>query len=150
MFLLASIISGIWKDNPSHTSEFVLRFISLPLTMPVIFPFSVFLYVCHKILNSSFYPAASATDTVKLATNVLKGALDLYTTPYLESGTWAIMDTKSVVKPLIIQMRKDIQFTQLTTGPDAFMRKKLYFGVDARFEVAFGMWQYAYASNSGW
>ena len=105
-------------------------------------------WTAKEILNSSFYPAEATN--MKLATNVLKGALKLYTTPYLESGTWAIMDTKSVVKPLIIQMRKDIQFTQLTTGPDAFMRKKLYFGVDARFEIAFGMWQYAYASNSGW
>ena len=105
-------------------------------------------WTAKEILNSSFYPAEATN--MKLATNVLKGALDLYTTPYLESGTWVIMDTKSVVKPLIIQMRKDIQFTQLTTGSDSFMRKKLYFGVDARFEVAFGMWQYAYGSNADW
>jgi len=106
-------------------------------------------FTAKELLNSTFYPAEGST-TAKLAVNVLKGALDLYVTPYLESGTWVIADTKGVIKPLIVQTRKDPQFTALITGPEAYLRKKLYFGVDFRLEVAFGMWQYAYGSNSGW
>jgi phage major head subunit gpT-like protein len=108
-------------------------------------------FACREFLNSTFYPAVTAqANPQKLATNVLKGALDLYVTPYVESGTWVVLDTKNTIKPLIVQLRKDPQFTTLLTGPDAYLRKKLFFGVDFRMEAAFGMWQYAYGSNSGW
>jgi len=109
-------------------------------------------FTAREILNSTYYPE-KLTDTPgvqKLASNVLKGALDLYVTPYLTSGTWIVLDTKGVVKPLLLQERKKIEFSQLLTGPEQFLRKKLYFGVDGRWEAAFGMWQYAYGSNSGW
>lgn len=107
-------------------------------------------WTAREVLNSSFYPVTTSGSGAKLATNVLKGALDLYVTPYLESGTWAVLDTTNMVKPMILQMRKTPQFTSLLKGQDSFLRKKLFFGVDARLEVAFGMWQYAYGSNSGW
>ncbi len=106
-------------------------------------------FAAKEVLNSTFYPVASAAGS-KLATNVLKGALDLYVTPYLTSGTWVVLDTKSVVKPLILQQRKKIEFSTLLEGPDAYLRKKLFFGVDGRWEAAFGMWQFAYGSNSTW
>ena len=108
-------------------------------------------FACREFLNSTFYPATTASaNPQKLATNVLKGALDLYVTPYVESGTWVVLDTKSVIKPLIVQLRKKPNFTALLEGQDAYLRKELYFGVDFRAEAAFGMWQYAYGSNSGW
>ena len=106
-------------------------------------------FTAREILNSQFYPE-EGTKTAKLAINVLKGICDLYVTPYLTSGTWIVLDTKGVVKPLILQMRKQFEFTSLITGEEEFMRKKLFFGVDGRWEAAFGMWQYAYGSNSSW
>ena len=107
-------------------------------------------WTAREILNSTYYPTLTTTTTFKLASNVLKDSLQLYVTPYLTSGTWIVLDTKGVVKPLMLQMRKKIEFSQLLTGPEQFLRKKLYFGADGRWEAAFGMWQYAYGSNSGW
>jgi len=107
-------------------------------------------FAAREILNSTYYPVETTGNGAKLATNVLKGILDLYVTPYLTSGTWIVLGTKGVVKPTLLQMRKPIEFTSLLTGPEQFLRKKLYFGVDGRWEAAFGMWQYAYGSNSSW
>lgn len=108
-------------------------------------------FAAREILNSTFYPEVTTQAApVKMAVNVLKGSLDLMVTPYITSGTWIVMDTTTVIKPMIIQLRKDVEFTSLLTGPEAYLRKKLYFGADMRLETAFGMWQYAYGSNSGW
>jgi len=107
-------------------------------------------FTAQEILNSQFYPETTAGSGAKLAVNVLKGALNLIVTPYIDSGTWVVLDTKGVVKPIIQQVRRNIEFTALTTGAEAFMRKKLLFGVDMRGEVAFGMWQYAFGSHNGW
>ena len=107
-------------------------------------------FAAREILNSNFYPVTTSGSGAKLAVNVMKGITDLYVTPYLTSGTWAVLDTKRIVKPMILQSRKNIEFTSLLTGPEQFLRKKLFFGTDMRCEVAFGMWQYAYGSNTGW
>jgi len=106
-------------------------------------------FLARETLNSTYYPVEGTT-TNKLAVNVMKGIVDLYVTPYITSGTWILLDTKGIVKPAILQMRKKIDFTSLLTGQESFLRKKLYFGADGRWEAAFGMWQYAYGANSGW
>jgi len=105
-------------------------------------------FLAREILNSQYYPTAT-TSGVKLATNVMKGILDLYVTPHVPTNFWSVMDTTGIVKPLILQLRKDIKFEthQGNTWED-FMRKKIFFGVDWRGNAGFGMWQYAYAGSS--
>ena len=103
-------------------------------------------FLAREILESVYYPTQTATTTFKLANNVTKGLADLYVTPYISSYHWFLLDTHRVMKPLIYQSRKDIEFTSLLTGQEQFMRKKLFFGVDFRGEAAYGMWQYAYGS----
>lgn len=100
----------------------------------------------REILESTYYPTKLTTTQIKLATNVVKGIVDLYITPYIDSRYWYILDTHRVMKPLIYQQRKDIEFTSMLTGPEQFLRNKLFFGVDFRGEAAFGMWQYAYGA----
>lgn len=108
-------------------------------------------FLAREILNSTFFPTVTTQAAPsKLAVNVLKGIVDLYVSPYLTSGTWILLDTKGIVKPMILQMRKPIEFSSMLTGPEQFLRKKLYFGADGRWQAAFGMWQYAYGSNAGW
>ena len=59
------------------------------------------------------------------------------------------MDTSGIVKPLILQLRKNITFSTLQGNTqEDFMRKKIFFGVDWRGNAGFGLWQYAYAGSS--
>jgi len=107
------------------------------------------MFAAREILNSTYYPE-EGTDTAKLANNVMKGLVDLYVTPYVDANDWFLFDTSGVIKPVILQIRKDIEFTSLLTGIESFMRKKLYFGVDWRGMIGWGLWQYAYGSSSDW
>ncbi len=66
------------------------------------------------------------------------------------SGTsWFLLDTTRVMKPLILQKRKDYNFVTLDkeTDENVFMRKEYIYGVDARLNAGFGLWQLAYASK---
>ncbi len=102
-----------------------------------------------ELLNSQYYPDTTAqANPQKLATNVLKGSLDLLINDYLtDTNNWYIFDTRRVVKPMILQLRQDPRFTSLVSGTESsFMRKKLYFGVDWRGEILWGDWRTGYAS----
>ena len=66
------------------------------------------------------------------------------------SGTpWFLLDTTRVMKPIILQMRKDYKFVAMDSEQDegTFMRKVYRYGVDARLNVGFGLWQLAYGSK---
>jgi phage major head subunit gpT-like protein len=101
----------------------------------------------RELLESQYYPEEGTT-TNKFATNVLKGSLDLLVSEYLtDTNDWFIFDTTRVVKPVILQVRKTPDFTNLTNNTESsFMRKKLYFGIDWRGESAFGDWRTGYGS----
>lgn len=62
---------------------------------------------------------------------------------------WYLLDTSRIVKPLIFQKRKDYKFQNLIneTDENVFMRKQYIYGVDARVNVGFGLWQLAYGSK---
>jgi phage major head subunit gpT-like protein len=101
-------------------------------------------WTANKILNS----ATDITTTGELGVNTIFKALKIVVNDYLtDTNNWYLFDTRGVVKPIILQMRKAPTFSQLTDGTEAeFMRKKLYFGVDWRGAVAFGDWRNGYAS----
>ena len=66
------------------------------------------------------------------------------------TGTpWFLLDTSRVVKPFIFQKRKDYNFVAMDNETDeaVFMRKQFRYGVDARVNAGYGLWQLAYASK---
>ena len=66
------------------------------------------------------------------------------------SGTpWFLLDTTRVMKPLILQKRKDYNFVTLDkeTDENVFMRKEFVYGTDARLNAGYGLWQLGYASK---
>jgi phage major head subunit gpT-like protein len=66
------------------------------------------------------------------------------------SGTpWFLVDATKVLKPIIFQKRRDYQFVSMDSPNDeaVFSRKEFRYGVDARVNVGFGLWQLAYASK---
>lgn len=104
-------------------------------------------WTARELLNSTYYPEEGTT-TAKLAQNVLKGTLGLLVTPYLtDTNNWYMFDTSRIVKPMLLQMRRAPEFTDLTSGTESsFMRKKLYYGVDWRGMVAWGNWRTGYGA----
>jgi phage major head subunit gpT-like protein len=65
------------------------------------------------------------------------------------STAWYLIDASRPVKPFIFQSRKPIELVRMDRSDDlnVFMRKLFYFGVDARYAAAYGMWQLAYKST---
>jgi phage major head subunit gpT-like protein len=98
------------------------------------------------ILNSDSYPAS--VDGASGVGNPWKGSAKLIVSPYLaDENNWFLLSTARAVRPIILQMRKPLQFGMLTEESEAgFMRKTYVFGVDARYNVGYGMWQFAYGS----
>ncbi len=67
----------------------------------------------------------------------------IFSSPWVDSDTldWYVLCTKVIeVKPLIFQLRKDVEFTSMDKPDDenVFHQNTFYYGVDDRFEVGFG------------
>jgi len=66
------------------------------------------------------------------------------------AGTpWFLFDSKQVTKPIIFQKRKDYTFRSMQNPEDeaVFMRDSFRFGIDARVNVGYGFWQFAWGSK---
>jgi len=66
-----------------------------------------------------------------------------------DAPEWVLMDTSKVIKPFIFQRRKDYTFVAKDQDSDenAFMRNEYVYGVEARVNAGYGLWQLAYGSN---
>ncbi len=64
-------------------------------------------------------------------------------------AAWFLLDASKMIKPIIFQERKDYSFLALTDATDenVAMRKEFIYGVDARNNVGFGLWQLAFGSK---
>jgi len=67
------------------------------------------------------------------------------------SNDWFWLATQYPIKPLIMQIRREAEFNQLTdqSSLNVFMQKKFLYGIDARYNVGYGPWQLAYGSTGG-
>ena len=100
-----------------------------------------------ELFTSDYFPEEGTT-TAKLAKNTLKGKLNTLVTPYLtDPDNWYLFDTTGVIKPLILQVRREPEFTSLIDNTEAaFMRKELYYGIDWRGEIAWSDWRKSYGA----
>ncbi|MEX3555875.1 MAG: Mu-like prophage major head subunit gpT family protein [Burkholderia gladioli] len=65
------------------------------------------------------------------------------------TGTpWYLIDATKAIRSFIVQMRRDYQFVALDKVDDwrNFMAKEIMYGVDARLNVGYGLWQLAHRS----
>jgi phage major head subunit gpT-like protein len=62
---------------------------------------------------------------------------------------WYLMDTRSPIKPLVFQTRDAYDFQAITDpqSDNMFKRDEFLWGVRARVNVGFGLWQHAFRSN---
>ncbi len=87
--------------------------------------------------------------------NAFQGRLRLIVSPYItgaSASNWFLLDTKRPIKGVILQQRSDVpvEFTALeaTSGSEsAWMRDRYFYGVRARYNVGYGLWQAAYAGS---
>ncbi len=62
---------------------------------------------------------------------------------------WFLIDTSRVLKPILLQVRKDWQFVPKDKLDDdnVFGKKEFLYGADARMNVGFGFWQFIWGSK---
>lgn len=84
-------------------------------------------------------------------TNIFKGTAELLVVPELVDNPdyWFLASTKRAIKPLVFQVRQKPNFVSMTNDTDenVFYRKEYVYGVDARYNAGFGLWQLAYGST---
>lgn len=86
------------------------------------------------------------TDTRK---NVLAGSMGVIVSPYLtDTSDWFLLCTRRAVRPIIFQLRIPIEFAALEgSSENGFMRDQFIYGVRARYNTGFGLWQTAFGSQ---
>jgi phage major head subunit gpT-like protein len=64
-------------------------------------------------------------------------------------ASWFLVDTKRAIMPIIFQERKAPNFVAKDNVDDdnVFFRKKFVYGVDARYNVGYGFWQFIWGSR---
>ncbi|WP_316154725.1 Mu-like prophage major head subunit gpT family protein [Cupriavidus sp. BIC8F] len=126
----APMISQLGQDAKQHPDELVFGLLASGFTSTG-YDNQYFFDVDH--------PVVQADGTTASVSNFGGGA-----------GTaWYLLDTSKMIKPLIYQVRKDYKFVAMDqeTDEQVFTSKKFRYGVDARSNVGFGLWQLAYASK---
>ena len=105
-------------------------------------------WTAMELLESVYAPDTAAGKT-EMRKNVLSGALDMIVSPYLsDSNDWLLLCTKRVVKPIIFQSRVPVEFAALeASSENGFMRDEYVYGVRARYNVGYGLWQLVYGSQ---
>lgn len=62
---------------------------------------------------------------------------------------WFLLDTSRVIKPLILQKRREYDFVSMTDpkGENVFKHNEYVYGVDGRLNAGYSLWQLAFASR---
>jgi phage major head subunit gpT-like protein len=104
------------------------------------------------------YKATSAQGTSPSPyVNAFRGRLRVVVSPFIrgtKKDAWFLMDTKRPIKGVILQQRSDVpvEFTALEANSgseSAWMRDRYHYGVRARYNVGYGLWQAVYGGNIG-
>jgi phage major head subunit gpT-like protein len=85
------------------------------------------------------HPVTNADGSVSVVSNTGGGA-----------GTaWYLLDTSRAVRPIIWQEREKYEFQQLTKDDSeyVFLNDRFLYGIRARVNAGFGLWQMAYGSK---
>jgi phage major head subunit gpT-like protein len=63
---------------------------------------------------------------------------------------WFLLDTSRMMRPIVWQVREGYTFTSMASpsNPTVVLNGEHYYGVNARVNAGFGLWQLAYASKA--
>ena len=109
---------------------------------------------CSPCLHLVFPVAATMASTFLIRTTRFTQKNDkVVSVSNMQEGTgpaWFLLDTSRAIKPLIFQLRRNYKFVAQNkdTDENVFMRDEYIYGVDARCNVGFGLWQLAFGSKA--
>ncbi|MAS94370.1 MAG: hypothetical protein CMO55_14320 [Verrucomicrobiales bacterium] len=86
------------------------------------------------------HPVAGADGNVTAVSNMQAGS----------EAPWFLLDTSRQVRPIIWQERETYEFQSMTdpTNPHVFMNDDYLYGVRARVNAGFGLWQLGFGSKA--
>lgn len=83
--------------------------------------------------------------------NIYYKTAELLVAPELAANptAWFLLDTTKPIKPLIFQNRKKPEFIAKDNPDDdnVFFKREFVYGMDARYNAGYGLWQLAYGST---
>lgn len=105
----------------------------------------------RRILKSELIAVKQADGSYITESNPYKDTAELLVSPRLadKPDYWFLLDVSKAVKPFVFQERRKPEFVA-HTNPDndkVFMEKKFVYGVDARGNAGYTLWQLAYGST---
>lgn len=107
-----------------------------------------------RLLGNGFsthcYDGQYFFDTDHLGTNAQGEEVSVSNMQAGSGPAWYLLDLSRAVRPIIWQERVPYKFTALDRDTDehVFMRDEYIYGVRARVNAGFGLWQLAYASKA--
>lgn len=138
---LVSSAMSLLKDDSAKFAGITLTHVMIPTGLE---------WVMREAFDPTFRGGGETS-----ATNWAKGRVQIIVNPFLTNAAtnansnvyW--LDLSKPVKPFIFQNRKDPEFVSLDKpdNHEVFMRRKLFYGVDARFEMGFGDWRMCYRTT---
>lgn len=126
----APIFSQLGLDAKTHPDELVFALLAAGFTTTC-YDGQYFFDTDHPVLDAAGNPQS--------VSNHGGGA----------STPWFLLSTKRMLKPLIFQKRREYQLVAMDDAKDenVFSRKEYRYGVDARCNVGYGLWQLAFGSK---
>jgi phage major head subunit gpT-like protein len=109
--------------------------------------------MCFAALVAGFttncYDAQFFFDTDHPVLNAEGAVTSVANTDGGSGAPWFLLDVRRALKPIILQKRRDFQFTALDklTDTNVFMNKEFVYGADARANAGYGFWQMAWGSK---
>lgn len=125
------IFQQLGQDAKTHPDELVFALLKAG--------FDTACYDGQYFFDSD-HPVVQADGTTTSVSNVQSGS----------SSPWFLLDASKAMRPVIFQKRRDYNFVAMDRDddPNVFHKKELLYGVDARVNVGFGLWQLAFGSKA--
>ena len=100
------------------------------------------------LLNSVYFPENANMGANYLGPSGWQPKLGLVTSAFLtDTNNWYLLATNRTLKPIVFQERVPVKFDSLEGASETgFMRDKYVYGVRARYNVGYGLWQNAYGA----
>lgn len=91
------------------------------------------------------------SDLIAGSTNINKDTCELLVAPELTDypNQWYLLCTKRYIKPLVFQQREvpKLVCKNKETDDNVFFDDEILYGIKGRYNVGFGLWQFAYGST---
>lgn len=128
------LFAEMGRASTAHPDELVFGLLKAGLTT-LCYDEQFFFDTDHPV-----YPEADGTGAAASVSNYQDGV----------GPAWYLLDVSRAIKPIIFQNRRPYALKAMTSMDDenVFMRDEYRYGVDARVNVGFGFWQFAYCSKA--